>query len=942
MRPERLTWRGRVAADAIWLDLRWLGADEARRRALRWIDRCGGVVRGRAGELLVCLDRATVVDAASVDGVPLVRVAAGGAGTPAHLLSAAPLSVRERVALPPAATVHVLLVRGGVAELESLAAFAVIDPAGWLDVSDVEICALEPVAVPVSATEPVEAPGTSPAATELFGRKAAPWVRVPAPKGPFWARLRATWRFRAAQLGALGALLSSAIGIGSGVASAAAPGRGARGAADKRARRRDPAPAGTPRRSWLRSAFDRLMIVGGFAAAASFAHALTIARVLRFIDAGDLDAALRHAPPAGGDGGGEGLLAWLPFRPRRALAISGARKNRRSMLVGRQLLAGVRAAYQRVLDELVRRGRVEDAAFVLVELLGKDAEGIALLEKHGLFRRAAEIAEVRNQAPPLVARLWFLARDRVRAIDLARRTQCFADVVARLERSHPDEARELRREWGEHLAAAGDHAAAVDVLWADAELRDRVREWAERGFATGGRVAARMAARLAHLDPDALTSIGGYACELLDDPAPERAVEREMLARGLAEGEATAAVRALGRRAARALVRDSGEQAAARRDRQALIRKLVDRAQDPALAADLPKVGSPAGRGSLTERDSLERRLREAAKLVPVRAEPVVLAIPPAAGVGLPILDVARLDDGKWLVALGELGVGLLARDGRMLARFEVPAEHLVLSDHGTRAIALARAGTLWRLARIEIPERRARPWCNASLTSWAPTYDGSIWFAGVGNALHAIDALTEGWRSLWVWKELDGVAIFVARAPQSLAFVVLHRDGNREVWIVELPGMTLRARNPVPLPVPDIRARNTAPSPMRAIRSWVALTPEGWMITCSEDEKPLRLELARNVQMRLPAGGHPRGGATVGSDHLAVVAQHPAHPAASVVQLVQRSHGRHIAQIELGEVDAACTRLSERGLAIGDHAGRIAYYDFVRESLETSLLVLA
>ncbi len=909
MRPERLVWRGSVEADAIWLDARWIGVDQARRRALRWIERCGGLVRGRGDDLLVIFERPAVIDAASADGTPLVRTTSGAAGAPARLLSAAPLALRERAGLPPIATDHVLLLRGGVAELESLEAFETIDPAAWLDLSDVEFCVLEPVGGSVSAAEPIDAASALPAVSELFGRRVAPWVTVRAPKGSFWARLRETWRLRAASLGRLAAFLSRAVGLGSVGPSSDGTGRPARAGNDSGPRTRSSDSAPRPRPSSLRTTFDRLMLVSGFAAAASFAHALTIARVLRFIDAGDLDSALRHAPPAGDRAGGSDRLAWWPFRPRRSLTLSTGRGQHRSMLVGQQLLDGVRAAYRRVLDELVRRGRIEDAAFVHIELLGRDAEGIALLEAHGLFRRAAEIAEARKLAPPLVVRLWFLARDRERAIDLARRTQCFADVVARLERSHPEEARELRREWGEYLAAAGDYAAAVDVLSGDVEMRERVREWAARAFATGGRVAARMAARLAQLDPDAIATVGPFACELLDDPTPERAAERETLARGLAEGAATPAVRALARRAARSMLRDLD---AARRDRKALIQKLVDRTRDPALAADLPKGGSRTGRAS-PERTS--------------RAEPVVVALPPIARTGLPILDVARLDDGQWLVALGELGVGLVARDGRMLVRFDVPAEHLVLSDHGTRAIALARAGHLWRLARIEIPERRARPWCNASLISWSPSYDGSIWFAGVGGALHAIDALAEGWRSLWAWKELDGGATFVARTPRSLAFVVHHRNGELEIWRVELPSMTLRARNPVPAPSPGVR-------------HWVELTAEGWMIMCSADGESPRLALARNVEMRLPAGSHPRRGATLGADHLAVVARHPSQQAARVVQLAQRSNGRHVAQIELGEVESTCLRLDQRGLAIGDGAGRLAHYDLMRDALETSLVV--
>jgi len=58
---------------------------------------------------------------------------------------------------------------------------------------------------------------------------------------------------------------------------------------------------------------------------------------------------------------------------------------------------------------------IDEAAFVLAELLHADVEAIALLERHGRLRAAAELAEARPVPPALAVRAWLLAGDAARS-----------------------------------------------------------------------------------------------------------------------------------------------------------------------------------------------------------------------------------------------------------------------------------------------------------------------------------------------------------------------------------------------------------------------------------------------------------------------------------------------------------------------------------------------
>jgi len=181
-------------------------------------------------------------------------------------------------------------------------------------------------------------------------------------------------------------------------------------------------------------------------------------RTMRMFEQNNLDDALRHAiglfdlegtdrrPP----------LLTTPT-PRTDLTISAAKvPPRASLLTDSDLFAQLRAMYRAAFNKLAAEGRIDEAAFVLAELLNAHEEAVAFLEKHGKLQLAAEMAEARDLAPGLIVRLWFLAGDRERAARLAWKSGAFADAVDRMHKLDPARARELRLFWAAALVRAED------------------------------------------------------------------------------------------------------------------------------------------------------------------------------------------------------------------------------------------------------------------------------------------------------------------------------------------------------------------------------------------------------------------------------------------------------------------------------------------------------
>jgi hypothetical protein len=696
-------------------------------------------------------------------GLPLISVE--------RRLCSAPFAPDELDGLPPGIT----LAEGGQVVSRSLG--PAVDVSAWLDVSRFTLAeGVEPLGDPPAPPELEHAPrpavgaraalGLQPLSSEAAAVAESLRTGQPlpqAPKGPPPITIGPLARSVMSGLRVLSRWLSRLL--------APAP---TRGAAPQRSSALAP-----PRPQWLsrfHAWLDRVLDASRLAQILGQRQADYLSRLMQMFEQGDLDAALRHAIPLGGQAQpGETSRSLALPSPRTSLAISRGRPGSGpTMLLRDDYYAELRRRYRAAAEKLEREGRYREAAFVLAELLHADEEAIALLERHGLYPLAAELAESRQLAPGLQVRQWFLAKDLGRAVAVARRHGVFADAVSRLERSkHLAEARQLRLLWADALATNGDFFTAVSTLWPLEGYRPLTRRWVELGVAQGGTAGARLEVMRLVLDGERADP--GPLAQALGVADPERAAERaaitlELQLSGVALPPAATKTRA--RAAVRGMLRDAAG---------APPPALLSLAADGALKADLPPPRMPEVRLAL-------------------RAPPMRIDVEAHDRGALAVHDAALLADGRTLVALGEAGVRLLTRDGRTATHFEVPAQSLVPYNLGGRALCLIRRGEAVAMARLDVLAGKVEPLPPLNLASWADGTDGSMWFAYDGQSLCGLDLHDAQLRALWR-VAVPVPCAPVSRAGPSLSVVTQAAPGELEWWRWELPSLTLRARQLLSLP---------------------------------------------------------------------------------------------------------------------------------------------
>ncbi|MFF2078331.1 bpX6 domain-containing protein [Kitasatospora sp. NPDC058162] len=598
------------------------------------------------------------------------------------------------------------------------------------------------------------------------------------PRIPFLAdRIRAAQEGKAPTVGKVGRGAPGSTGSGSGSATASGTG----GAAGSRSARRR--PPRRPRGQWL----ARLALRSPAAPLLRQRHTRYLRQLSRSFRQRQWEDALRDAVrlSGGADGRpGQGLLT-LRLPDRFAGALRPSPQDRGGIptalpLSGPTVHDYLTGLYGEAAEALERDGRIDEAAYVLADLLAAPAEAVALLDRHGRTAQAAELAEGRGLAAELVVRLHWRAGNRERAVRIAHRRGAFATAVERLTATDPAAARELRAAWVDHRRRAGDRLGAVEAAWPDETLRPGVlpdlREAAELGGAARGRALVHLLA----LGEDAAEPVRAVL-DAAEATAAERAAAVAALA-GLRCAD-PAVDRELATLAVRSLVRTGGLSGhPGVRSGSTVHTRLLKRA-DPLVAADLPK---PRRTG-------------------PGRSGPLTVTAADRPGT-LPVLDAARLDSGLLLVACGHAGVRLLGPDGRPRARWDVPAEQLVVADHGGTALLVARYGTVRELFRLDLATRRVERWTALRVRGIASSYDGRHLLTVDEDGLTVLD--TRAARPTVVHRELGGdqrALGRIARTPASCAVVVHTRAGGHtaeltELWRWDQPGWELRARTAVDL----------------------------------------------------------------------------------------------------------------------------------------------
>ncbi|MFF3087289.1 bpX6 domain-containing protein [Streptomyces nojiriensis] len=803
-------FRATVTATGFVLDVPVIGPAEAAERAIAsWQD--GAELRQLPdGRWLFVLAAPVEIRADRAPGLPVVRTDRG---------AQAAVGADTRTA----AAGQLAVATGGMTVVHRIAALTELDPAGWLDLSGITLHRPRPADATGHEAEPVvealprrpepdlrAAAGIAPRSERArrltegtpagTRRRAAPFAgrfRPASVPGP-WALAAALvvllllllLLLLAAQGGLHGGALLLPLAAGLLVllrkrAAGAVPGpEGADGGAG--AGTATPAAEHGPSRGRARRPlFGALLARLAMRTAGPLIqgrHARYLRELTRAFEQRRWEDALRDAIRLAGDRSAE-QKPWLSLglprryegalRPTSQAGGSGAV----SPLSGRTVHEHLAALYQRAAEELERAGRIDEAAFVLADLRGAPAEAVALLVRHRRTAQAAELAEGRDLGADLVVRLWWQAGERERAVRTAYRRAAFAPAVERLAADDPASARELRVAWAAHRRESGDRLGAAEVLWADESLRPSAVGDLRDAVALGGPTRSRALPYLLALG--AGESTRALALAVLEGDGHPATTGRSALAAALAELPAAdpAQDRELATAAARAVVRDGGFGGTlGDRDAGARHQRLLKRA-DPLVAADLarPSRTAPAA-PHLTTHTAADR-----------------------SGT-LPVLDAALLGSGAVLVACGQAGVRLLTADGRTKARWDVPADQLVLADHGGVAMLVAGYGRVREVSRLDLATRSVRRWTTLRSRQIVPSFDGRHLITADDDGITVLDTLAP--RPTVVWRELGGAERLVgrlARTPAGCTGVVSSSlpDGTQvvELWRWDLPGWELRSR---------------------------------------------------------------------------------------------------------------------------------------------------
>ncbi|MFJ9846543.1 bpX6 domain-containing protein [Kitasatospora sp. NPDC101155] len=538
-----------------------------------------------------------------------------------------------------------------------------------------------------------------------------------------------------------------------------------------------PRPPRRPRGQWL----AELALHSPARALFQDRHVRYLEQLIRSFRRRHWEDALRDALPLSEGGGSRQRLLTLRLPDRYAGELRPSPQQPGGTLLSspvsgptvHQLLTDL---YREAAEALERDGRIDEAAYVLADLLAAPAEAVALLDRQGRTAQAAELAEGRGLAAELVVRLWWRAGQRERAVRIAQRRGAFAAAVERLTATDPAAARELRAAWAEHRRRAGDRLGAVEAAWPDETLRPGLVGDLREALELGGAARGRALVHLLALGEDAAEP--ARALLTADGPGSERAAALTALAElrcadpVLDRELATAAVRSFVRTDGLAGHREA-------RGAGSVHARLLKRA-DPLVAADLaqPRPARPGG-------------------------GPLLVTAADRVGT-LPVLDAAYLDSGAVLVACGQAGVRLLGPDGRTRARWDVPADQLVLADHGGTVLLAARYGEVRELFRLDLATRKVERWTTLRVRQLVSSYDGRHLLTVDQDGIAVLDTLTA--RPTVVHRELgDDQRLLgrIARTPDSCAALVRTRIGYRtdeltELWRWDQPGWELRARTEV------------------------------------------------------------------------------------------------------------------------------------------------
>lgn len=715
------------------------------------------------GGLLLRFADAEPVQCKLSPGWPLCRVRAA--------LASAPLTEREMDGLAPA---DLYLVTGAQVTPLRIADSTVVDAAEWIDLEDIPLHDTFDFADTVAVPETIAPPKR--AVREVLGGAVPPPSEA---QSRFLAQLaarrhssegagRETPRFgggapglRGGGIGLMSALLAPLLRL----RSVRTPGPNSTTVSP----RQNSGVAPQQWRQWL----SRFAMITRLSGMLGWRQAAYMRKVLQLFDKGDLGEALRHAIPLGDDRESLGQSFGTPG-PRHDLSLSKTQGPSTGIGLDPDLDSHLRKLYRAAFERLDQAGRIDEAVFVLAELLGSHQEAVDYLLKHERTQQAAELALSWDLPAETIVRLLCLSGDWDRAMQVARRDNAFASAVIMLEKQRPELARRLRLEWAQALAERGDWVEAVDAVWPVKQARIKAADWLQMAEAAGGALEARALVQRAVLLPDTLEHHAERIVALRDDPTGYGA--REELARALLAVKATsAAATGLGGAMLPVLLADrlSGHNGLTKKEFTQLIKRYADRL----LKSDLPTLSFPPL--------PPPRPLEQAS--APLQWDAPVAGLQPMA-------DVVCLSDGQYLIAQGEAGMAVVCSQGTEKRRYAVPSDRLVISDNRRIVLGLAKRDSVWHVTRVNLVSHDVTDLGVAALEHFATGFDGIGWTIVSKGHLYVLDTTHSLRDVLWHVSDLPGQVMTLHRSEND-EVITFESPSGPEYWHYRLPERRLSER---------------------------------------------------------------------------------------------------------------------------------------------------
>ncbi len=632
-------------------------------------------------------------------------------------------------------------------------------------------------------------------------------------------------------------------------------------------------------------------------------------RLQDMFDRGDLHEALRHAP-------GLGRLAShfthlnAEFRARQNLSFNDVPAGSASGAIAlpEELSSYLNKLYRDTFNKLEREGRVDEALFVLAELLESRNEALDYLESKERYLQAAELSLRWEMSPETSVRLLMLAGEMERAVLIARRSTCFAQAVAMLAAKHPKVAAQLRCEWAQYLADQQCWMDAVETLWPVVEARPRAHAWISFALNSHGISCGRAWARYAGLSPTEALAQFEHLRALLH--TSDHADVRSGLAHALLDIPAQTTTPAHALQASLLfpwLVRDRKANANALSKSQ--LRRLMALSDDPFQQADYPDVG-------IAERGEFDPN--------------VPLQVGTEQG-NVSVHDVVRAASGVFLCASGEAGIFVVDQAGRFKKHLSIPAQRLIMSDNGVLCLALIEREDVWRVTRLHLSDYRHHDLGMLRLSFFAPTLRGAAWSVVQSGQICVLDVSRDLHSLLWHVGDI-GAIVDVDYSFGKETYLVADAPDRVALWIYDVKDRRLLSREPI------------AVNPLKPMPSKLAHCLPGYvpvMQLVNEQDWQLQYKIRTpshhliNATINMSVYGHVasrRAGAhfvlefSLGSnDQLVFVAHSNPNPCLRV-----QWPGEIAPASPMGEAQrwVFTARTTESEILIFDAEGRVVYFD--------------